>query len=89
MDNGESYPDKKFFINLQYDPGVKAVYGAIDWTDSGTTVDGAVYWDYGMGFSPSFQLINQGGVDIYGPNSVYQYSVYFYYDLYYECSYGD
>ena len=89
FDNGEKYPDKKFFINLQYDAEANAVYGAIDWTDSGTTVDGAVYWAYGMGFSPTFQLIDQGGVDIYGPNSIYQYSVYYYYDLYYECSYGD
>ena len=84
MDNGQHYPDRKAFIDIEFHIPDRVFQGTIDWSSpENTTAGGAETWIYEMIFSPDYETISGGYVKAFSPGGQHLTTYYFGSDLVY------
>ena len=90
LDNGESFPGKKYFTQVETDAFTKSITAFIDWqVDQDTTVQGAASWSYEMIFADDLSSIEDGVVYLYATFGFQIGSASFPDDLPYTCFQGE
>ncbi|MCB9592734.1 MAG: hypothetical protein H6719_08375 [Sandaracinaceae bacterium] len=67
LDNGLPFPARKAFTDLRFDLSNRVFEANIDWTEQGTTVNGASRWEYRMVFSSDYSRIESGELGVFAP----------------------
>jgi hypothetical protein len=61
LDDGSRLPNKKVFVDPQYDSDTRTFMGTIEWGET-APFDGEARWEYKMVFSEDFKTIASGEV---------------------------
>ena len=87
LDNGNPFPNKKLFINKEFDESNGIFSGLINWSaPENSSVNNTSLWAYTMNFSNDYSTIESGNVIIYDTNGDSVYTAFYGADLIYTLS---
>ena len=87
LDNGNPFPNKKLFINKEFDESNGIFSGLINWSaPENSSVNNTSLWAYKMYFSADYSYVDSGSVIVYSTNGDSVYTAYYGIDLIYILS---